>query len=260
MRNLVSRVLTAVALLPPLLLLVLRGPSWALFLVTLLAGGHALREWWEMTGFPRGLFLLAVTGYFAAFFLATRSLIGALWVLLAIPTLYFLLRFEKENFLVPFSLALAGLIYTFVGFWSLYRLSEAGRLSLLFLLTLIFAEDTAAYFGGRSFGRHPFFAAVSPKKTLEGYLCGVFAGTAAAFVLAVKTGLFPPGEALLLGLSLSVLAPAGDLLESMVKRACGVKDSGRILPGHGGLLDRVDALIFLAPLFRAYLEIRGGGP
>ncbi|RUM89551.1 MAG: hypothetical protein DSZ24_00945 [Thermodesulfatator sp.] len=259
MSKMALRILTALILLPPLLWLVLRGPRVLLFLVALLCAGHAFREWWEMTGFPRGLFLLSTLGLGAAFFLAEKTLAGGLWALLLAPTLYFLLHFERETFLSVFGRALSGLFLIFLGFYGVVRVFDFGRLDLLYFLTVIFAADTGAYFGGRLWGKRPFFPSVSPRKTLEGYFSGILAGTLAGWAVGVKTGCFPRTEALGLSLALSVLAPAGDLLESMVKRSCGVKDSGRLLPGHGGLLDRVDALIFLAPAFWAYLELRGGG-
>lgn len=110
------------------------------------------------------------------------------------------------------------------------------------------ANDTFAYFAGHAFGRHKLYERISPKKTWEG-----FAGGAAGSVLgtvAVAAFLLPDVSALaaaVVGAGAAVLGPLGDLAESMVKRAAGVKDSGRIIPGHGGLLDRIDALLFVAP-------------
>ena len=259
MSRLALRVLTALILLPPLLWLVLRGPRPFLLLVILLCAGHAFREWWEVTVFPRGLFLLSTAGLFAAFLFAERTLAGGFWLLLCGPTFYFLAHFERETFLQDFGKALSGLFVVFLGFYALFKLSDFGRLFLLYLLAVVFSADTGAYFGGRLLGRRPFFPAISPRKTLEGYFCGTLAGTLAGLIVATGADLFSGAEARGLSLALSLLSPAGDLLESMVKRACGVKDSGRILPGHGGLLDRVDALIFLAPALWAYLEFRGGG-
>jgi phosphatidate cytidylyltransferase len=118
-------------------------------------------------------------------------------------------------------------------------------------------NDTLAYFAGRLFGRTPFYPKVSPKKTWEGFMGGVVGsvlgalGTKATFLVVPQ----PAGESFDLGwaacvgvgLGASVLGPLGDLAESMLKRAAGVKDSGHIIPGHGGLLDRIDALLFVAP-------------
>ena len=126
---------------------------------------------------------------------------------------------------------------------------------LTFVVTWL--NDTLAYFAGRLFGKTPFYPKVSPKKTWEGFLGGVVGsvlgavGTKATFLLVPM----PDGEAfdlgwgacVGLGLGASVLGPLGDLAESMLKRAAGVKDSGNIIPGHGGLLDRIDALLFVAP-------------
>jgi phosphatidate cytidylyltransferase len=126
---------------------------------------------------------------------------------------------------------------------------------LAFVVTWL--NDTLAYFAGRFFGRTPFYPKVSPKKTWEGFFGGVVGsvlgalGTKATFLVVPQ----PPGESFELGwaacvgvgLGASILGPLGDLAESMLKRAAGVKDSGNIIPGHGGLLDRIDALLFVAP-------------
>ncbi|MFL5260785.1 MAG: phosphatidate cytidylyltransferase [Anaeromyxobacteraceae bacterium] len=126
---------------------------------------------------------------------------------------------------------------------------------LAFVVTWL--NDTLAYFAGRLFGKHPFYPKVSPKKTWEGFMGGVVGsvlgalGTKATFLFLPQ----PAGErfdlgwvgCVFLGLGASVLGPLGDLAESMLKRAAGVKDSGSIIPGHGGLLDRIDALLFVAP-------------
>jgi phosphatidate cytidylyltransferase len=118
-------------------------------------------------------------------------------------------------------------------------------------------NDTLAYFAGRFFGKHPLYPRVSPKKTWEGFAGGVLGSVLGALLVkAVFLALpQPEGEAFALswagcvgvGLGASVLGPLGDLSESMLKRAAGVKDSGRLIPGHGGLLDRIDALLFVAP-------------
>jgi len=111
------------------------------------------------------------------------------------------------------------------------------------------ANDTFAYFAGHAFGKHKLYERISPKKTWEGFaggLVGSVVGALAVLWLLHPKALTPAG-AVVAGLGGGVLGPLGDLAESMVKRAAGVKDSGRIIPGHGGLLDRIDALLFVAP-------------
>ncbi len=111
------------------------------------------------------------------------------------------------------------------------------------------ANDTFAYFAGHAFGRHKMYERISPKKTWEGFAGGVAGSVAGALVTRwlLLPDALSPGAALLVGLGAAVLGPLGDLSESMVKRAAGVKDSGKIIPGHGGLLDRIDALLFVGP-------------
>ena len=128
------------------------------------------------------------------------------------------------------------------------------------LMLAIWASDTFAYFAGRAFGKHPLFPRVSPKKTWEGAVGG-FAGAAvvAAFlVLGPLDGVLDAWDGAVLAVSAGVLGPLGDLFESLLKRSVDVKDSGALLPGHGGVLDRFDAMAFATPAFAVWLEaVRG---
>jgi len=130
---------------------------------------------------------------------------------------------------------------------------------ILFLVIVVASNDIGAYFVGRSLGRTSMAPVVSPSKTVEGFVGGLVLGAVAAVVLAV----FPPWadigivRALVIAGVVGVLAPIGDLAESMVKRAVGVKDMGSVLPGHGGMLDRIDGFLFAVPA--VYILFRGFG-
>ena len=128
---------------------------------------------------------------------------------------------------------------------------------ILVLLAGVWSFDTGAYLVGRTLGRRPFLPWISPKKTLEGVLGGLVVATfGVAVVLAISGS--SPVEALVLGPLLGATAQAGDLAESLLKRAAGVKDSGTLLPGHGGILDRVDSILFAAPVLAAWVALVHG--
>lgn len=125
-----------------------------------------------------------------------------------------------------------------------------GAVWLLFLSTVTVASDTGAYFSGKSLGRHKLCPLISPKKTIEGFIGGLICGTGAA--TAIAAWLLPTTNIYLAAFAafiLTCLGVLGDLTESIIKRAMQVKDSGTILPGHGGILDRADSLMLTAPIF-----------
>lgn len=126
-----------------------------------------------------------------------------------------------------------------------------------------FLTDVGGYFGGRWFGRNPAGLAISPKKTWEGYVSGVIVAIVSVFVLNIlwekSTGVAPlvsGAEVFLISLILSLVGIVGDLLESAMKRDAKVKDSGNLIPGHGGILDRADALLLTVPILYFYLQIK----
>jgi phosphatidate cytidylyltransferase len=127
----------------------------------------------------------------------------------------------------------------------------AGRRWVFFVLAVVFAGDTGAYYVGHRWGRHKLFPAVSPGKTIEGAAGGLLsslaAGLLAAVVLLSSDGI-GIGFAVVLAFALALVGQLGDLMESLLKRVCRVKDAGGMLPGHGGLLDRLDSLVFAFPV------------
>jgi phosphatidate cytidylyltransferase len=126
------------------------------------------------------------------------------------------------------------------------------RAWVLILLLTVWTFDTAAYATGRRFGRRHFIAHISPGKTAEGVVGGAVAATIVCTLLVALIGR-SAAAAIPLGLAIATAAQAGDLVESMVKRAAGAKESGRLIPGHGGLLDRIDSFLFAAPVAFLYV-------
>ena len=123
---------------------------------------------------------------------------------------------------------------------------DDGRLLLFTILLTVFADDTAAFFVGRAIGRHRLAPAISPGKTGR-VRRGTIAGVGVTFFALYEQDVVTTGESLLLGLAIALAATLGDLFESAVKRDLGVKDSGRLLAGHGGMLDRMDSLLWAGP-------------
>lgn len=174
-------------------------------------------------------------------------------VLALIFSLGGLLFVRGEAVAVRWVVTVAGVVYIGVLCAPLLLLrggaSIEGRAWVLVAAAITWGADTSAYVVGRSLGRTPFFPRISPKKTVEGSVGGVVGGMVAAILVARVAGLQQPGPLVtLVGLTGTIAAQAGDLVESLFKRQAGVKDAGTLIPGHGGVLDRVDSLLFVGGL------------
>ncbi len=263
-RNLLLRVVSALLLLPVVLYLLYRG---GLFSAVLMAGASAVcaMEYYTIT--QKRLSPAALLGMVAAFLLPlfpavapasyAELSVGVVAVFFLIAWGYHLVRGPLPEAPTLAAHLITGLLYGGIGLTALSALRQRpdGLGWVICALTVTWLNDTLAYFAGRFLGRHKLYPAVSPNKTWEGFAGGVVGSVVGMF--AVKAVYFPTltvADCLLVGLPAGVLGPAGDLCESLLKRAYGVKDSGKIIPGHGGLLDRIDALLFNAPLVFAYAQ------
>jgi phosphatidate cytidylyltransferase len=157
------------------------------------------------------------------------------------------LRRQRHGVLSSMAVTTFGIVWIGIPFAHavlLRELPDHGGALLVDVLVATFVADTAAYGGGRLFGRHPLAPALSPNKTLEGLAFGFVGGTMGFWFAGLYQDWLPGLDALLMGMCVAALAPVGDLFESLIKRDLGVKDSGNVFGPHGGLLDRVDAVLF----------------
>ncbi len=156
-------------------------------------------------------------------------------------------RPDRDGITISMAVTALGVLWIAVPFAHavlLRELPDHGAALLVDVLVATFVADTAAYAGGRMFGRHRLAPALSPNKTLEGLAFGLVGGTAGFWFAGLYQDWLPGLDALVMGLCVALLAPAGDLFESMIKRDLDVKDSGTVFGPHGGLLDRLDAVMF----------------
>jgi len=134
-----------------------------------------------------------------------------------------------------------------------YKNEEFAKLLIMGIFLLVWVNDSFAYLVGKTLGKHKLFPQISPKKTIEGSLGGLIFALATAYIISRYEPILTPSQWMILAFVIVITGNLGDLLESKFKRVAGVKDSGAILPGHGGILDRLDSLIFAAPF--AYLTL-----
>ena len=275
----ILRILTALILIPPVVYVIGWGPEWLYVLVLIAVVERGLYEYFVISQHA-GFRAFAAVGYVACALLCLAPAVAGLGVLdaagFAIVVLFLLLTLglallatpDLKQYLGATSSTLLGVVYVGGTLSCLIPLRFShesndpsvgpGRQLTLLLFLVIWAGDILAFFIGRFAGRTPLYPSVSPKKTVEGAVGGFLGSMLAAWVFArwfwrtenLKT-------VMLLAALVAVAGQIGDLVESALKRGAEMKDSGGILPGHGGLLDRVDSLIFGAPVLWLALALRG---
>lgn len=173
---------------------------------------------------------------------------ASLTIVLMIFLLSILVAGARES-LASISITFLSTVYmALINYIYLLRDLPGGLTWIIFLLTCIWINDTAAYFGGKKFGRSPLAREISPGKTREGAIFGVLGSLLIAYVFTFFVPSIPVVFLLVLGFSVAIAGQVGDLVESAIKREVGVKDSGNLIPGHGGVLDRFDSMLLGAPL------------
>ena len=264
-----KRVLSALVLLPVFVLVVVAAPAWVFNVLVILFSARAL---WELTGMleqgrlpvQRRLGVaagVAVTASFAASRMLDPLLLPMLVLTLAAGVIFAAPVFRGTPAIEPAANTLLAVVYVgwLLGFGILlHHTSPRGNELVLFVVGVTWVGETAAYAVGSTLGRRPLAPVVSPKKTVEGAVAQFIASVATAAVLA--PWLLPVcSTAAMLGAGalLGVVGQVGDLAESVLKRTVGLKDAAAIIPGHGGVLDRIDSLLFNLPAFYYVSRLTG---
>ena len=270
------RALSVVVLAPLVLLIVYRGDWLYLILVSVtvvmmqVEYCRLAQHFTEKLNPVMPALLSGVFCLFAYFFPELTRATSASTVIFSYFTFVFIYIFAESIFrakvageLLAVTLKLTGILT--IG-WALgYHLillrnvELIGRQLIFLLAGIIWCSDTGAYLVGRAFGKHKLGTPVSPRKTIEGTIGGLVVGTLTSFLLnaILLKETLSWGHAVFIGLLLSVLGQLGDLSASLMKRTAGVKDSGHVIPGHGGFIDRCDSLIFSTPVLYYYLALTG---
>lgn len=256
-----KRILSGAIAIPLVLGITLYGPGWLFFALiagVVLAG---IYEFFSMTtdmgieGYPIVAGCLSLLLLFCFYFKGQYLLEWGVVTLLALTSTWMLRKQSLDTGLDQISYTFLGILYVagLSGYFLLIHQFPDGGHWVLFLFLIMWIGDSAAYYGGRNFGRHLIAPIISPKKTIEGALFGL-AGSLGAGVIAHYWVLkeIPLWHCLLAALICGTIGQLGDFAESILKRKAGVKDSSGLFPGHGGFLDRVDSLLFAGPVLYMY--------
>lgn len=263
---LLRRVLSTLLLLPLFVWMVVDGPVWLFGAVMVLAGALGQWEWSGMfarAGVPTFRWLGLVGGSLltASFALPVSERLVFTGVLLALLGIGLLRRSGGRPAWEPLAITLLGVCYVnwLLGYTFWLRDLSDGRDWILLLVSVTWLGETAAYLVGSTLGRHKLAPVISPRKTVEGSVAQLAVSVLAA--LGARATFFPAlslESAVVVGMLLGVVGQAGDLMESAVKRSVGTKDTGQLIPGHGGMLDRMDSLLVSTPVLFYYAAYTKG--
>jgi phosphatidate cytidylyltransferase len=254
MSNLAKRVLAGIAGIPLILCAVYFGGIY--FLVfSIIVSSLALWEFCSMFE-KKGFSPLKMTGVVVSVIMMVMIYINwkyfELAVIIIFPLISLIEIFRKQKDLMNALILLAGIIYITIPFVLLNEMIRNGfGITVIIIFVLIWTCDTAAYFGGRAYGKRKL-SEISPNKTIEGSFTGFIFTLAVSLLIHSLTDYLQLTDAIALGILTGVFSQTGDLFESFIKRYCGVKDSSAIIPGHGGILDRFDSLVFVTPIIFVY--------
>jgi phosphatidate cytidylyltransferase len=258
------RLYSAIVFIPLLYVGIQYSPPW---LFSLLIGAVALFALWEflslyfantsstpmkiLSCFITALLLL---GMHEA--LPPIVLIGLLGIVASIMAGFCISPANMKQRLPSWAVYIFGILYVglLLGHYALLRNLEHGVALVFFVIIVTWLSDTGGFFIGKPFGKHPLAPTLSPKKTIEGLVGGVAFSVIGAIISQFTfVPFFSLGQCVMLGVGFALLGALGDLAESAIKRSVSVKDSGTIIPGHGGVLDRVDSLLFTGPAMYYYV-------
>jgi phosphatidate cytidylyltransferase len=255
-----KRVLTGLCLAPPIVIVFYFLPAQWFFVFMALVATLAVFELVNMAGIEKK-YLLTILALVCLIPLYRKSMGLYLLCLLFTPVIYIfavavMRGGERESINLEIMTALntlfLGELFLVLPLYYFYLLKEIGVSVPLILLFAIWASDTTAFIFGKSFGKRPLVPTISPKKTCEG-LAGAMVGPMIILVLFRSPLGLGIAEALSVGAIIGILGQTGDIFESIWKRVCKVKDSSGLIPGHGGILDRIDSFIFTAPFLYHYV-------
>lgn len=258
MSNTLTRVIVGIIAIPIFLFTIYQGGIY-FFILSLLISGIALWEFYSM-------FQLKGYNVFKFTMIGVSLCSMILYYFNGIPVYYFFILivflsivFEilRGKGLNPFNvfISLFGFSYIALPFMFMNVIvNTPGFNYLIFIIILVWVCDTFAYFGGKMFGKHQL-SSISPKKTIEGSVIGFIFTIIFALIFYFAAPEVTLMRALIIGILVGIFSQVGDLFESLLKRYCGVKDSSHIIPGHGGVLDRFDSLIFIIPIIYLYVNL-----
>jgi len=259
-----KRWLTGIVAVPVLIYIIGFGPRWLFHGILFLASVFGLIEFFDISSSkcPAPVRYACILLTFCLFFFASRGdffILPAViffWAVIPLSFFMFASGTSRADAVELSAKAVLAPVYVSLPLCLLVVIDRfpKGNLWIFFLLAVIFCSDTGAFYFGKVFGKRKLYPSVSPGKTWEGAVGGLLSSLVAAFLFFLFLPIaFFDVKILGLAAALSISGQIGDLAESMLKRQYGVKDSGKILPGHGGLLDRVDGLLFAVPVLYVYL-------
>jgi phosphatidate cytidylyltransferase len=266
--NLTQRVIVAIAGVAIIITAIYWQP-WSYFAVFLIITFFSMREFYKLVGIDGYLplsFWGTLTGIliYTFTFLVQMNLITAdiLFLVFPLSSIIYFIKLYKKSDVKPFTniaYTFLGILYVAVPFSLLHIIAFCTGIYRFEITTgillLTWASDTGGYFAGTRYGKTSLFKRISPKKSWEGFIGGAILTLAIAFLLSIFADVFPLWKWMTIGLLTVIAGTYGDLVESLFKRSIRIKDSGASLPGHGGFLDRFDALLLSVPFIAAFLRL-----